>query len=230
MSTWTSPTRSAPPFSRRSNTLRRARRRALRHDLQKVPTDNRSGLSKGIGPMFASRRSMAKRDLSARRLIRQAGAMSINRSSRSSPMPASWRRWSRRWASPVMPTASSGRVGGVEVSRGRAWVCFATAAATRLLDHACDHVMVVGIAGGLGPASKVSWCVRRSSSTAVPGRVRPPSPSSSESGVFRHPTSSWSTELVERMVAWRPRRRHGDLGRGGRLRPRLCLVGGAGDQ
>jgi adenosylhomocysteine nucleosidase len=48
----------------------------------------------------------------------------------------------------------SGRVGGVEVVAMRTGMglALATAAATRLLDHAnVDHVMVVGIAGGLGP-------------------------------------------------------------------------------
>jgi Nucleoside phosphorylase len=47
-----------------------------------------------------------------------------------------------------------GRVGGVEVVAMRTGMglTLATAAATRLLDgHAVDHVMVVGIAGGLGP-------------------------------------------------------------------------------
>ena len=51
--------------------------------------------------------------------------------------------------------AHVGRVGGVDVVAMRTGMglALATAAATRLLDsHAVDHVMVVGIAGGIGSA------------------------------------------------------------------------------
>ena len=132
---------------------------ALPPNSRKYRRDCGSGLVEaGIDPMFAS----APRDGQTRSRaggggIRQAGAMSISpaRVGILAPMPSE--------LAPVVKVMGlardadgihGGRVGGVEVVAMRTGMglALATAAATRLLDHAnVDHVMVVGIAGGLGP-------------------------------------------------------------------------------